>query len=141
MAGGMSQARAMVVAALRAGIETDLELRGYPLRFEDYAHHPDPFDAAGITVMVTVHTVEREPKLGPGARAYEATVYVITEATTPGPSSDDTLELALEDTLAALDADQLVTWERAERTVFGTALWPCYEITATAHAQIERTTP
>jgi len=140
MATAMAQARTMITSALRVGIELDPELRGYPLRFEDYAKVLEPFDAGGVTVMVAVHTTTREPQLGPAARGYEATVYVITEQVDPG-AGDDTLEQALEDTLDALDAAQLVTWERAERTVFGRDLWPCYEITATAHAQIERTAP
>jgi hypothetical protein len=138
MASPMSQARAMMTAALRAGIEPDEALRGYPLRFEDYAKQLEPF--GGVTVMTAVHTTTREPNLGPDGRGYEATVYVVTETVDPG-AGDDELEAALEDALGALDAAQLVTWERAERTVFGRDLWPCYEITATAHAQIERNTP
>lgn len=135
MAGSMSKARAMVTDTLRAGFP-DTAVRGYPLRFIDYAKMPDP--AGGVTVMTAVHTVTPEPKLGPDARAYEATVYVITEQTDTG-SGDDVLELALEDALAAIDTSPLLEWSRAERTVFGRDLWPCYELTATVHAQIERT--
>lgn len=84
------------------------------------------------TVMVVLDTVE--PGVPPRKyRGHTVSVWVIVPGTQPGAADDD-LDGLLDQVLDALDDSEVVTWERAERTLFGEAQNHAYRITCTRQA-------
>ncbi len=100
---GMSDARASVAAALRAGIPG--------LTVVEYGRQADQPDTRRVTITASAVLA---PRVACPDRAYEVLLNVVTPLTEPGPADDDLDEL-IDQVLTVLEAAGIDWGERVER--------------------------
>lgn len=122
-------ARAMVTAALTAALPATW-------RVMPYARNIDPPQV--VTAMVRMDEVVPSPGRAVGWRDYTAGLILVAPMTDPTGPADDQVDDALEQVLAALDTDEVLTWTRAARGVYGDQEQPSYEVTTTATIYVTR---
>jgi hypothetical protein len=75
-----------------------------------------PENVAGLTLVVMVAKVERNPTLPPQCRDWTVDLLVLSALQDPG-SADLELENAVDDVLDLIDAAQPLRWTTSERVV------------------------
>lgn len=124
-------ARDEIVAALTAGVPTDVDVIGYARNVAAPTRS---------TVMVRIDKVTPS-KVAGSLWQVEAALVLIGAVTTPGPG-DDELDALLQDVLVALDTNLAgaLTWSAATRATYapdGEATNPAYEVAVTTQVSKE----